>query len=103
MKSVSTPYHLCFEVLGNPLRIKIIQSLRKKPKSVGELVKELGEEQSKISHSLAALKKCKFAKGEREGKKIVYSLKKEFLSKIEKKDIFTALENHYAEHACWRC
>ena len=103
MKADSTPFHLCFEVLGNPLRIKIIQLLRKSPKSVGELVKETGEEQSKVSHSLVALRKCKFVEGKRDGKKMVYSLRKEFLKKIEEKDIFTALDTHYSEHKCWRC
>ncbi len=104
MKSDSTPFHLCFEVLGNPLRIKIIQSLRKNPKSVGKLVSELGEEQSKVSHSLAVLRKCRFVEAKREGKKMVYSLRREFLRKIEGKGIFTALEKHYAEHdaKCWR-
>ncbi|MBN2067300.1 MAG: winged helix-turn-helix transcriptional regulator [Candidatus Diapherotrites archaeon] len=105
MKSDSTPFHLCFEVLGNPLRIKAIQSLRKSPKSVGQLVKETGEEQSKVSHSLAALRKCQFIEGKRQGKKMVYSLRKQFLNKIEECDIFTALEKHYADHGCkcWKC
>ncbi len=104
MKSDSTPFHLCFEVLGNPLRIKIIQLLRKRQLSVGELVKETGEEQSKVSHSLAVLRKCKFVETKRRGKKIVYSLRKEFMQKINECDIFTALEKHYADHGCkcWR-
>jgi len=104
MKSGSTPFHLCFEVLGNPLRIKIIQLLRKRQLSVGQLVRETGEEQSKVSHSLAALKKCKFVETKRQGKKIVYSLRKQFMQKINECDIFTALEKHYADHGCkcWR-
>ena len=95
---------MCFEVLGNPLRIKIIQLLRKRQLSVGQLVRETGEEQSKVSHSLAALKKCKFVETKRQGKKIVYSLRKQFMQKINECDIFTALEKHYADHGCkcWR-
>lgn len=104
MKSVSIPYHRCFEVLGNPLRIKIIKELGKGPKSVGELTEKLGEEQSKISHSLAALRLCNFVGTKRQGKKVVYSLRQTFLKKIQDEDIFAALEKHYVKHGakCWR-
>jgi len=104
MNTASTPYHLCFEVLGNPLRIEIIKLLKEKPKSVGDLAKSLGEEQSKVSHSLAALKRCKFVESKRSGKKAIYSLRQTFLKKLEGKDIFEALESHYKEHGkeCWR-
>ena len=84
MKDGSIPYHACFEVLGNPLRIAIVQLLKAGPRSVSELVKETGEEQSKVSHSLAALKKCSFVDSERRGKQIVYSLRETFLKKIMK-------------------
>ncbi len=105
MKTDSTPYHLCLEVLGNPLRVNLIKELGKKPKSVGKLVKTLGEEQSKISHSLAALKKCNFVKSEKDGKKTIYSLSESLLKKIEGENLFEALEKHYKEHSrkCWRC
>jgi DNA-binding transcriptional ArsR family regulator len=50
----------CFEVLGNKLRVSIIKSLIKKPKTVQQLCKELGKEQSAVSHALAQLRKCNF-------------------------------------------
>ncbi len=105
MKSVSIPYHLCFEVLGNPLRISIIQMLKAKPRSVSELSEQLGEEQSKVSHSLKALRKCKFVEAKRKGKQAIYSLKGSFLKELKGKDIFEALEDHYKSHGrkCWRC
>ena len=105
MKPDSTPYHLCFEVLGNPLRISIIQLLKVKPRSVSELSEQLGEEQSKISHSLTALKKCQFVESKRDGKQAIYSLRGSFLKVLKGKDIFEALESHYKEHGkeCWRC
>ncbi len=104
MKSNSTPYYRCFEVLGNPLRIEIIQALRKCQKSVGELAEQLGEEQSKVSHSLAVLRKCGFVETKRQGKKIVYSLRETLLKKIEAKNLFDALEKHYRQQGCkcWR-
>lgn len=99
------PYHLCLEVLGNPLRIGIIKELEKGPSSVGALAERLGQEQSKVSHSLAALKKCDFVEAEKKGKLTVYSLKKTLLKEIHGKNLFEALENHYKEHnrKCWRC
>jgi len=104
MNTGSTPYHLCFEVLGNPLRIGIVKALKEKPTSVGELAEKLGQEQSKVSHSLAALKRCQFVEAKKEGKKTVYSLRKTFLERLEGRDIFEALESHYKEHGkeCWR-
>jgi DNA-binding transcriptional ArsR family regulator len=105
MKSGSTPYHLCLEVLGNPLRIGIIQLLKAKPRSVSELSKQLEEEQSKVSHSLSALRKCKFVESKRQGKKIIYNLRQTFLKKIKGENLFEVLETHYKEHGpeCWRC
>ncbi len=105
MKSGSTPYHLCLEILGNPLRVGLIKELGKEPKSVGELAKSLGEEQSKVSHSLAALKKCSFVESEKQGKKTIYRLSESLLKKIEGGNLFEALENHHKEHSweCWRC
>ena len=105
MKPNSIPYHLCLEVLGNPLRIGLIKELKKGPKSVGELSKALGEEQSKVSHSLAALKKCSFVKSEKQGKKTIYRLSESLLKKIEGGSLFEALEKHYKEYSCkcWRC
>ena len=105
MKPDSTPYHLCLEVLGNPLRIGIIKQLKEEPKSVGGLSKALGEEQSKVSHSLAALKKCSFVESEKSGKKTIYRLGESLLKKIEGGNLFEALEKHYSEHSCqcWRC
>jgi len=105
MNCVSVPYHFCLEVLGNPLRIEILKQLKKGPLSVGEIAQQLGEEQSKVSHSLSALKKCNFVESKRDGKKIVYSLKESLLRKIEGQNLFEALEKHYEKHGgkCWRC
>lgn len=105
MKPASVPYHFCLEILGNSLRIDILKLLSKKALSVSEIAKEIGEEQSKVSHSLTALKKCSFVETKRTGKKIVYSLKESFLKKLEGENLFEALEKHYEKHGkqCWKC
>ena len=102
--SGKVPYHQCFEVLGNELRIGIIRGLRRGPKSVSQLSKELGAEQSRLSHALQALKRCCFVCSERKGKSIVYSLTESFPKRLRTSDIFEALEKHYSEHGCvcWR-
>jgi len=105
MNSGSVPYHFCLEVLGNPLRIGILKLLSEKPSSVSEIAERLGEEQSKVSHSLSALKKCSFVESKRKGKSIVYSLREGLLKKMEGKNLFEALERHYEKHGktCWKC
>ena len=54
------PYHKCLSTLSNELRLSIIEELKLGPKSVGELTKKTGEEQSKVSHALQNLKSCGF-------------------------------------------
>jgi len=69
-------YHIFFTNLANPLKIEIILSLRKKPKNVTELSKELKDEQSKISHALASLRGCNIVEVKHKGKERIYSLNK---------------------------
>ena len=72
----SSTYHIFFGRLANKLRIDIITSLLEKPKSVSQLIKELKQEQSKISHALKALLACKIVKYTQKGKQRIYSLSK---------------------------
>jgi len=73
---INNTYHIFFSKLANPLRINIVTILEKKEKSVGELVKELKVEQSKISHALSELRECNIVKVKQKGKKRIYSLSK---------------------------
>jgi DNA-binding transcriptional ArsR family regulator len=70
-------YHIFFTNLANPLRIKIVSSLKQKSKNVSELVKDLKIEQSKISHALTSLRCCNIVEVKQEGKQRIYSLNKE--------------------------
>ncbi len=47
------PYDRCFRTLANPLRIRIIELLKKRPMAVSELSKQLKAERSKVSHARA--------------------------------------------------
>lgn len=75
-------YHMFFANLANSLKIEIILSLRKGEKSVNEIIKELGGEQSKISHALASLKCCSIVKSKQDGKQRIYYLNKETIVPI---------------------
>lgn len=77
-------YHVFFSNLSNPLRISIITSLRKKEKSVSELVKDLKVEQSKVSHALKNLRNCKLVEAKQEGKQRIYFLNKKTILPILK-------------------
>lgn len=104
MKECSCNYALCFDTLSNPLRLEIINSLRKGPHSVSELTKELGAEQSKISHSLKALRECKFVSVSQKGKQRIYSLKKGPLTKMNaKNNVFEMLDEHYKNQCGANC
>jgi len=70
-------YHIFFTNLANPLKINIIESLRKKEKNVTKLSKELNIEQSKISHALSSLRCCNIVKVKQKGKSRIYFLNKQ--------------------------
>ncbi|MEM3422137.1 MAG: metalloregulator ArsR/SmtB family transcription factor [Candidatus Bilamarchaeaceae archaeon] len=73
------PYYYFFKNFANSLRLRIILSLKAKPQSVSDLVLALDEEQSKISHHLSILRRCKIVKSERKGKRVIYYLDERIL------------------------
>jgi len=99
----SPAYKHCFAMLGNPLRVDLINELMHKQHSVSELALILDAEQSRVSHALEALRKCGFVEAKREGKKMIYTVPAGFAKKAKERGIFAALEMHYAGHAeqCW--
>ena len=70
-------YNFFFETVSPKIRLRIIELLEKKPLSVTEMCDKLGEEQSKVSHSLKKLTECHFLDVKREGKNRIYSLNKD--------------------------
>lgn len=97
-KPCEATYNIFFTNLANPLKISIILLLRKKRKSVSELVKELGIEQSKISHALKCLKECKIVEAEPDGKSRVYSLNKETILPM-----LELIDKHASVHCKNKC
>ena len=91
----SKTYHIFFSKLSNPLRINIISSLYKKPKSVMQLSRTLKVEQSKVSHALRELKGCNIVKVKKEGKQRIYSLSKTIIPILKMID--------YHSRTCVKC
>jgi len=82
-----------FKVLANPARLAILEAVRDKPKSVTEIAVNLKQEQSMISHNLAALERCRFVSSERKEKQRIYSLNKETIEPL-----FKLFKYHYDKY-----
>lgn len=61
-----------FRVLGDPTRLRIVEALLERERTVSELVFLAGVPQSRISNHLACLKWCRVAEAERRGRNVVY-------------------------------
>lgn len=72
-------YYKFFKNFSNPLRLQIVLLLREKDRSVSELVRATGMEQSKVSHHLSLLAKCRIIEAKRKGKYRIYGLNKTVL------------------------
>lgn len=71
-----------FLALSDPNRRKILQILKKRDMSAGEILKYFEIRGSSLSHHLNVLKKAKLVTYERKGKYIYYSLNSSFLERI---------------------
>jgi DNA-binding transcriptional ArsR family regulator len=91
-------YNMFFETIAPELRMKILQTLKKKSMSVTELTKQLDEEQSKVSHSLKKLVECRFVEVKKKGKQRIYSLNKDTVLPLLK-----LVEKHVQCNCCEGC
>lgn len=63
-----------FRVLGDPTRLRIVEALLTKERTVTELVALTGAPQSRVSNHLACLKWCRVADAERRGREVIYRI-----------------------------
>jgi DNA-binding transcriptional ArsR family regulator len=61
-----------FRVLGDPTRLRLLEALLERERSVGELVRLLGAPQGRVSNHLACLKWCRVVEAERRGRRVIY-------------------------------
>lgn len=64
-----------FKVLGNPLRIRIVELLRVRDMTVAELLQQLEVEATTASQQLAVLRAHGLVDGQREGANVRYALR----------------------------
>lgn len=69
-----TSIELGFHALSDPLRLKVLELLRKQELCVCELCDVLGVTQSKLSFHLKTLKEAELIQGRQEGRWIYYRL-----------------------------
>jgi DNA-binding transcriptional ArsR family regulator len=91
-----------FRVLGDRTRLRVLELVAERERSVGELVSLLGEPQSKVSNHLACLRWCGFVATRREHRTIHYRLADERVSAVV--ELGRALLHDNDEHiaACGR-
>lgn len=66
-----------FKVLGEPMRLRILQAVCKAPRSVNEIVEASGSTQANVSKHLALLTTAGILKREKEGQRVYYSVKEQ--------------------------
>lgn len=86
-------YREFFRALSNSTRFAIVQLLRERPHYVGEIVEQLGFEQSRVSHNLGCLLNCGFVEWEWRGKNKVYRLHPDLAP------ILAGIDKHLARYA----
>jgi DNA-binding transcriptional ArsR family regulator len=72
-----------FEVLGAPPRRRILSELRRKPRSVNQLVGALRAAQPAVSKHLKVLREAGFVSCRGEGQQRIYSLQPEPFRELE--------------------
>jgi DNA-binding transcriptional ArsR family regulator len=71
-----------FRVLGDRTRLRVLQLVADRERSVGELVELLAEPQPKVSNHLACLRWCGFVTTRREHRTIHYRLADERVASV---------------------
>jgi len=63
-----------FSGLADPTRLRIVECLLERPRTVGEIVATLGLRQARVSNALACLKWCGYVEARREGQRVWYAV-----------------------------
>ena len=63
-----------FKVLGEPMRLRILQAVCKEPRSVNEIVEATGATQANVSKHLALLAAAGILRREKDGQRVFYGV-----------------------------
>ncbi len=94
----ASSFNTFFINFANKTKLDIIMALRKGPMNVKDIVKEVKEEQSTVSHNLKKLTECHILTVKRVGKTRVYSLNKDTVIPVLK-----LAEEHIKKCCCKEC
>lgn len=71
-----------FKTLGHPARIRILELLTDRDRTVGELLPEVGLEASNLSQQLGVLRRAGVVMATKEGNTVVYSIASPVISEL---------------------
>jgi DNA-binding transcriptional ArsR family regulator len=71
-----------FKALGHPLRIRVLELLSERERSVSELLEQVTVEQPYLSQQLAILRRADFVVTRREGTNVIYALADERIAEL---------------------
>ncbi|MBI2107131.1 winged helix-turn-helix transcriptional regulator [Candidatus Woesearchaeota archaeon] len=89
---INRAYKIFFGTLDNEKRLEIINMLRKGPKCVSDLCKDLKFNQTTVSHNLKRLEKCGFVFMSKKGKQRIYTLSQKTI-----KPLMNLIDEHMHE------
>ena len=95
---LKSPYGLFFGTLANEQRLKIINLLRKGPKNVSQICKQLKFNQTTVSHNLRRLKTCNFVFVKKNGKERIYTINKTTIKPLM--GLIDKHTNRFCKHLC---
>jgi DNA-binding transcriptional ArsR family regulator len=73
---------LRFRLLGEPMRLRILQAVCHKPRTVNEVVKAVGATQANVSKHLALLAGAGILVRRKEGQSVYYGMKDQLAMKL---------------------
>lgn len=71
-----------FKVLGEPMRLRILQTVCKAPRSVNEIVDATGATQANVSKHLSLLTSAGILRREKEGQRVYYSVREQLVVRL---------------------
>lgn len=71
-----------FKVLGEPMRLRILQAICKEPLSVNEIVESAKSTQANVSKHLALLTAAGIVRRERDGQRVFYGVKEPLVMRL---------------------
>jgi DNA-binding transcriptional ArsR family regulator len=73
---------LRFRLLGEPMRLRILQAVCRKPRTVNEVVKAVGATQANVSKHLALLAGADILERRKAGQSVYYGMKDQLAMKL---------------------